>query len=116
MDDRVTTVVKLTYRAQGEKFFGPGVAELLEKVEQEGSVKEACRSMGLSYSKGRAILRRAEEWIGFPLLCIKHGGTGGGASTLTQEGKETLEAYRRLEDEVSRFAEKRFRESVRKGK
>ena len=36
-----------------EPFFGPGVRMLLECIREEGSVREACEKMGLSYSKGR---------------------------------------------------------------
>ena len=43
-----------------EPFFGPGVRMLLECIREEGSVREACEKMGLSYSKGRKMLERAE--------------------------------------------------------
>ena len=31
-------------------FFGPGKARLMETVERTGSLQEACKEMGLSYS------------------------------------------------------------------
>lgn len=110
MDQSVSTVIKLTYRKNGVKFFGPGVAELLELIDTEGSVKDACLSMGLSYSKGRMILKKAEEALGFNLITIQHGGPGGGASALTEEAEKLIREYRHLEEEVRDFAERRFRE------
>ena len=109
-DDRYEAVIKLTYKCENEKFFGPGIAELLELVEKSASLKEACREMGLSYSKGRGIVKRAETLLGYPLLDKQHGGLGGGASSLTKEGLALLKDYRLLEEDIRRYAEKRFHE------
>lgn len=35
----------------GVKFFGPGRAELLELIDQEGSIAKAAKKMGMSYKK-----------------------------------------------------------------
>ena len=80
MMEDISAVVKLIYRKDKVKFFGPGIAELLGLVGECGSVKEACAKMGLSYSKGRMIIRRAEDMLGFPLVKIRRGGRGGGAA------------------------------------
>ena len=48
-----------------EPFFGPGVRMLLLHIRTEGSVREACEKMGLSYSKGRKLLDRAERELGY---------------------------------------------------
>ena len=47
--------IKVELRAE-DKFFGPGVCELLELIEQTGSLHSACTEMGLSYSKGSRML------------------------------------------------------------
>ena len=47
-----------------EPVLGPGVAELLELVEETGSMKEACGRMGMSYSKGWSLIRTAERELG----------------------------------------------------
>ena len=76
-----------------EKFFGPGVAELMHGVEQRGSIRAACRDMGMAYSKAWKILRRAETDLGFALLHREAGGHGGGNASLTPEGKDFLQRY-----------------------
>ena len=64
-----------------EKFFGPGIAVLLHRVEEYHSIRQATASMGMAYSKAWAIIRRAERELGFPLLNTTTGGKeGGGAS------------------------------------
>ena len=110
---RFTTGVKVTVRRQGEGFFGPGIAELMERIAECGSVKEACLRMGLSYSKGRFILKRAERAWGCPLVAVRHGGSGGGAAVLTPEGEALLAAFRQMEAEIKKSAEEHFREFLR---
>jgi molybdate transport system regulatory protein len=39
-----------------ERFLGPGKAELLERIEAEGSLTAAAAAMGLSYRRGWALL------------------------------------------------------------
>ena len=50
------------FRKEGA--FGPGVAELMHHVEETGSLSEACRCMGMAYSKGWRIMKHAEEESG----------------------------------------------------
>ena len=113
--EKYRTRVKLTIRENGAGFFGPGIAELLERLDETGSIKEACLAMGLSYTKGRRILKRAEAALGFPLIEIRHGGAGGGASCMTDEGRAYLRQYRELEADVEAYAERRFRAACAAG-
>lgn len=108
--------VKVTVRKDGTGFFGPGIAELMERIAECGSLKEACRRMGLSYSKGRYILKRAEALWGCPLIAMQHGGSGGGACVLTEEGRTLLEAFRRMEEKIRRDAEQHFLEFAREAR
>ena len=110
MSDDFSPVIKLTICRGGSKFFGPGVADLLDLIGDKGSVKEACRTMGLSYSKGRTILKRAEKMLGFPLVETRHGGQGGGAAALTDEAVRLIQNYRKLAADVDQYAEDHFKE------
>ena len=91
-----------------EKFFGPGIALLLELVQETGSVKEACRRMELSYTKGWTIINRAEAELGFPLIRRTQGGREGGSSAMTEKGKNWVETYRAFEKDVKDYAEEAF--------
>lgn len=73
--------------------FGPGVAELMEHVEATGSLSKGCKCMQMAYSKGWKILKRAEEDLGIPLVQGNRGGSNGGQTVLTPEGKEFLKRY-----------------------
>ena len=84
--------------------FGSGIAELMERVEQTGSMSAACREMGMAYSKGWKIVCRAESQLGYPLMDGKRGGSGGGQMVLTDEGRKLLSLYRKMEEEIDQLA------------
>ena len=93
---------------RGDKCFGPGVAELLHGVEQRGSIRAACREMGMAYSKAWKILKRAEEDLGFALLVREAGGSGGGNAVLTPEGRDFLRRYDAFTHAVQREADRLY--------
>ncbi len=97
-----------------EPFFGPGVRMLLLHIRTEGSVREACEKMGLSYSKGRKLLDRAERELGYAIVERTHGGKNGGGACLSEDGIRFLEKYERFEQELTETAEKKFREIFEK--
>lgn len=84
----------LTVRIFGEdKCFGPGVAELLRRVEQEKSLRAAAISMAMAYSKAWTVIRNSEAELGFKLLISTTGGKHGGGASLSPEAKQLLAAY-----------------------
>ena len=101
----------VTVRIYGEeKCFGPGVAELLERVEEAKSLRQATLEMNMAYSKAWKILKTAEENLGFPLLHSVTGGKGGGGAVLTDEARRFLRSYRRFESAVRDYADEAFLE------
>lgn len=92
----------------GEKFFGRGPAELLERVEQCGSLRRAAKEMYLSYSKALKIIHTAERELGVSLLRTEAGGTGGGGSILTEEAHITLSRFRAYEAAMQDASEHYF--------
>ena len=91
-----------------EKCFGPGVAELLERVDQLHSLRKATIEMDMAYSKAWKIVKVAETNLGFQLLKSVTGGKGGGGAELTPDGKSFLAAYRRFEEAVRSYADEAF--------
>ena len=91
-------------------FFGPGKARLMEYIEETGSMQEACTKMELSYSKASKMMKKAEKQLGFKLLERRIGGSGGGGSKLTEEGRELLKKYRELTRRVQEDADRVFAE------
>lgn len=96
-------------------FFGPGAGKLLEFIERTGSIQEACTQMNMSYSKGCRLVKNAEKQLGFKILERWTGGTGGGGSHLTKEGKNLLGCYKELVERVQNAATDIFQECFAKG-
>ncbi len=93
-----------------EPFFGPGVRTLLEWIREEGSVRDACEKMGLSYSKGRKMLERAERELGYTIVERSPGGRNGGSASVSDAGLRLLLQYERFEKELTEAAEEKYRE------
>ena len=100
--------LKLTPRflQNGQRFFGPGVAELLERVREHRSLRAAAASMEMAYSKAWRIIHEAEEGFGFRLLDSTIGGRHGGDGGVQQ----LLADYRRFEADIFAYSQARFQE------
>lgn len=81
---------------EGESILGNGKFELVDYIDQLGSLKAAADQLGISYRKAWGMLKDAEEKLGFCLTEKHRGGQHGGNSVLTTEGKELIEAYKEL--------------------
>lgn len=90
------------YLAADKPFFGPGPQLLLALVDETGVLREACRLMGISYSKGLKMMDEAERQLGFALVQRARGGAGRGHTALTQEGRALLRRYARFQAEAQR--------------
>lgn len=88
--------------------FGKGVAELLRRIDESGSLSAAYKSMHMSSSKAWKILRRAEADLGFALVQSVSGGKSGGGTVLTDEGRKLLVRYTAFNAEVQQAAAQAF--------
>jgi len=81
-------------RIISEKSFYSHAAHLfMQLIEEERSVLNACRRMGLSYSKGRSIIALMEEQLGYHVLESYQGGREGGYSFITEKGRVLMRNY-----------------------
>ena len=109
MSYRAPQKFHLKVRVYNEEIaFGKGIAQILELVEQYGSLTAAYKTMGMSSSKAWKILHRAEADLGYPLLTSVSGGVHGGGTVLTAEGRELLEKYQEFNAAVQNFAKESF--------
>ena len=87
-----------------ERYFGPGICELLEKIDDSGSIQAAAKQMNMSYTKAWKILNRAEKEMNRRLITRMNGGKNGGSSTLTDAGERAVKDFREMEGQLSAFA------------
>jgi molybdate transport repressor ModE-like protein len=95
------------------KCFGPGIAQLLHRVQRLHSLRAAAADMQMAYSKAWTIIKNCEREMGFPLLSSTTGGRGGGGAVLTEEGTRLLEAYDAFCTELRGHGDALFREKFK---
>lgn len=104
---RVRLSYKLWLESNG-KAFGEGPCRLLEGVDRTGSLRQAAAGMGMSYSQAWHLIRTIEGRLGFPLIHRRAGGSSGGGSEVTPEGRRLMEAYQSFREEAREAMEKLF--------
>lgn len=93
---------------EGKLVIGEGRRQLLELVDQTGSINQAASQMKMSYRAAWGKIRLAEKRLGFPLLQSQAGGASGGGSRLTPNGRALLDAFFEFEQALARSAQELF--------
>ena len=83
--------------------YGSGISELLQKIDQLGSINKAAQNIGMNYKKALSIIKRAESKLGKNLIEKSIGGTKGGGSELTQFGKFFVYQFNAVEEDVKKY-------------
>jgi molybdate transport system regulatory protein len=81
---------------------GPGRIDLLELIETTGSLRAAAERMGLSYMRAWQLIKYTNRCFRAPVVEVVRGGQHGGGAKLTETGRRTLAAYRRMEKQCYR--------------
>ena len=85
--------------------FGRGIVQLLEGVEEYGSINRATASMGMAYSKAWKIINSIEKE--FDVRLIDREGAHG--SHLTEEARTLIQRYHEALDAADAAAQTVFR-------
>jgi molybdate transport system regulatory protein len=94
---------------EGERFFGPGRAELLERIDQTGSINQAAKQMHMSYKKAWEMIAMLNRQAKHSLVLLQAGGEKGGGSIITKEAKDLITYHRMLRKRFLIFLEKETR-------
>jgi molybdate transport system regulatory protein len=97
---------RLWMECDGNRFFGPGPLELLERIDATGSINQAAKEMKMSYKKAWEIIGTLNEQSAKPLVTTQTGGTKGGGSIISDEARELIAYYRLLRERFKNFLEK----------
>ena len=96
----------LWIECDGERFFGPGPVELLERINETGSINQAAKQMQMSYKKAWEIINMLNTNAAKPFVVTQTGGTSGGGSVITDEAKAMIAWHRQLRERFKTFLEK----------
>ncbi len=81
---------------------GDGFFQLLEHIQQAGTITGAAEAMGMSYRAAWGKIKTAEKKWGMALVTTRVGGETGGGTRLTPDASELLGRFRRFREEVDR--------------
>lgn len=80
-----------------DAYVGPGRADLLELIDETGSISAAGRSMGMSYRRAWMLVQALNDGFGTSLVETSRGGSAQGGAVLTAFGREILARYRHMQ-------------------
>ena len=84
-------------------WLGPGKADLLEAIDQTGSLAAAAARFAMSYKRAWTLVRELNAAFAEPLVATEKGGRGGGGgAALTALGRYVLDRYRRMEHDADK--------------
>jgi molybdate transport system regulatory protein len=97
----------------GELKFGDGRAQLLEAIDEQGSLRKAAESFEMSYRNAWGYLRELERAAGFKFVERAPGGGPQSGMRLTEAARTFLRRYRKfrsgLDATVARHFERSFK-------
>lgn len=93
--------------------FGPGAYNLLKKIEETGTLKEAAGNLGMSYRYAWGLVKQAEEHLGSPLLDAHKGGRqGGGGTKITELGRQFIKDFTNLREQINQIGKTSFKGTI----
>lgn len=84
------------------RMFGPGKAQLLDAIEETGSISGAGRALGMSYRRAWLLVDALNRDFRERLVETAMGGSARGGAQLTPFGLEVRAQYRRIEAKTKR--------------
>lgn len=92
-----TAIISLRIDFPNGHRLGPGKINLLEAIDNEGSISAAGRLLGMSYRRAWLLVDEMNKMFGSPLVEAQHGGSRGGGAQLSSRGREIVAHYRAIE-------------------
>jgi molybdate transport system regulatory protein len=80
---------------------GPGKIQLLEKIQQFGSISAAGRAMDMSYKRAWDLVDEINRICRQPAVERQSGGKNGGGAALTPFGTSLVARYRKIERDAA---------------
>jgi len=93
----------LWFNKADDKFLGGDRINLLEKVDELGSITKAAKAVGISYKTAWDVVNMINNMAEKPLVDRLTGGKGGGGTSLTAEGKKIIIQYKTIQEEHRKF-------------
>jgi molybdate transport system regulatory protein len=102
---------RIWLHVDGVRMFGPGTHALLRNVAETGSLHQAAKLLGMSYTKAWHLLRETEDHLGWTLVERRVGGQAGGGTSLTPRGQDLLDRFERFMESTGAAMQEAFDEA-----
>jgi len=89
----------LWMQKDAQNFLGGNRIALLEQIDVHASLSTAAKAAGMSYKTAWDALNMMNNLADRPLTVAVTGGSGGGGTRLTEEGKKVIKLFRVIERE-----------------
>lgn len=100
--------IKFWLEIDGARVFCPGVCQILQAIDETGSIKRAAASVGRSYRFVWGRLKQAEQAFGESLVTARVGGQGERRSHVTPAGREFMAAFLTLRSRIFDLVDAEF--------
>ena len=85
------------------EFLGGDRINLLEHIDELGSITKAAKAVGISYKTAWDTINMINNLAEKPLVDRLTGGKGGGGTSLTAEGKKVINQFKTIQEEHRKF-------------
>lgn len=84
-------------------FLGYGRIEILEKIKELGSIRQAALEMKMSYRQAWELIEQMNHHAHSPLVISQRGGKGGGKAVLTETGEQAIVHFKDFNKAFQKF-------------
>jgi len=97
---------KLWIETDGKKLIGPGRVELLERIRECGSIRQAALQMSMSYRQAWQMIEDMNTRLSAPVVISQRGGKGGGSAVVTEQGDLVISEFKLFYRKFQQFLNK----------
>ncbi|NQY94925.1 MAG: LysR family transcriptional regulator [Campylobacteraceae bacterium] len=90
--------------------FGGGKTQILEYIDETGSIAEAAKKVGMNYKKAWTHIKILQEFLEDELVITSKGGKGQGGTVLTPKAKEIVATFKTLQNDIKIYTQQRYEE------
>jgi molybdate transport system regulatory protein len=103
MESTFTINGRIWLEKDGEKVLGHGRVELLERIHNSGSIRQAALQMKMSYKQAWDIIKHMNTHFNSPVVISQRGGKGGGSALVTENGLNIISEFHQLQEKLKKF-------------
>ncbi|WP_036308091.1 winged helix-turn-helix domain-containing protein [Methylophilus sp. 5] len=98
------SLLKIRISHQGNTALGPGKIELLQNIEQHGSISAAAKQMRMSYRRAWELVDMMNRSFDQAVVVSTTGGSHGGGAQVTEFGQALMLAYQQILQKTAQAA------------